>query len=335
MTHMQTTKSRAAMLLTGATGFIGRHLLDLLTSQGVRCRVLVRSCDEFITAKVPQEDVYKGAIEDSIRNPVVYSDVNTIVHCAARVHTMNESSSSLLQTYRQTNRDLTLDLARRSLNAGIRTFIFVSTVKVMGDFERTEKILTEDDEPKPTDPYGISKYEAEKGLTELFSNQDKSRCIILRLPMVYGPGNKGNMLSLLKAASKKIPLPLKAVQGKRSMVYVGNVCDAIMKVSSTYQSNQSATETFFITDGSDYSSNDLYKEIFSAMHGSNGTFWVPQALLRLPARFNEKARLIISRLLDDYRFSSEKLQKKYEWQPRFSFEHGIKETVEWYKKLHM
>ena len=335
MTHMQATKSKAATLLTGATGFIGRRLLTLLTSQGVRCKALVRGNDEFVASKISRDDVYIGELGNSIQNPNVYSDVDTIVHCAARVHNMNESSSSLLETYRKVNRDLTLDFARLSLNAGVRTFVFVSTVKVMGDFERTEKILTEEDEPKPTDPYGISKYEAEKGLVQLFSNQSKSRCIILRLPMVYGPGNKGNMLSLLKAASKRIPLPLRAARGKRSMVYVENVCDAIVRVSYGVQIDPQAIEAFFVTDGSDYSSNDLYKEIFKAMHGSNGTFWVPHTLLRLPARFNGKARKILSRLMDDYRFSSEKLQREYEWRPRFSFEHGIKETVAWYKKQYM
>jgi nucleoside-diphosphate-sugar epimerase len=335
MQKMKATIEKPCVLISGATGFIGHHLVSTLTANNVRCKVLVRISDPFINSKILHDDIYSGSFEDLIQNQKVFDGVDTVIHCAARVHNMQQTSNDELDSYRAINRDLTTEFAKNSLENGVKTFVFISTVKVMGDFDRTDKILTEEDESKPTDSYGISKYEAEIELKQLFANQTKTRCVILRLPMVYGPGNKGNMLFLLKAASKAICLPLKTVKGKRSLVYVGNVCAAIIKIIHGDNDNVSSIETFFITDGMDYTSGELYNVIYREMKGKEGVFTIPLSLLKIPACFNGKARKILSRLLDDYRFSSEKLQKEYKWVPPYSIKEGIAETVKWYKNLSM
>lgn len=321
------------ILLTGATGFIGRNLLSYCASRHIACRTIARESDAHTSSLpfLPGTAVYEGDVESPFLDPCVFAGIDAVVHLAALVHDMNETRGDI-EKYRKVNRDLTLALARAALNAAVPQFVFVSTVKVMGDFERMRGIATETDQPNPSDVYGISKLEAERGLAELFAARKTERCTILRLPMVYGPGNKGNMLSFLRAASRKIPLPLKGATGKRSVIYVGNVCDAIAAVIEK-RMEFPPVDVFFLSDGVDCSSADLYSAIYREMHGRSGVYYVPGALVRLPASLNERTRRIASRLFDDYRFSSEKFRKTYGWQPRFSFEEGICETVAWYKHV--
>lgn len=146
--------------------------------------------------------------------------MDVVAHLAVCVHQMKENATNPLDKYREANRDFTLKLASMTLEAGVRNFVYASTVKVVGEGGQTTEPLTEDTPFASEDPYGVSKMEAEKGLFELFSKQTNARCTIFRLPMVYGPGNKVNMLTLLKVAKMGVPLPLGAASGKRSMAYV-------------------------------------------------------------------------------------------------------------------
>lgn len=269
--------------------------------------------------------------------------VDAVVHLAARVHQMKDSAREPLLEHRKINRDFTLKLASLAIRAGVSKFIFASTVKVMGEGKSIMNPLTEDDPLCPEDPYGVSKMEAEKGLSELFKKQSSSKAIIFRIPMVYGPGNKGNMLTLLKMASKKAPLPLGAIKNaRRSMVYVGNLRSAIKSVIDDNDASRPSLQTYFVTDGHDLTSGELYSMISNEFSGKEGVFYLPLAILRMGGMFGsfiEKitgaslplSKRVVSRLLDEYKFSSNAFRRDYNWTPPYTQETGIKETVEWFR----
>lgn len=262
-----------------------------------------------------------------------------MVHLAARVHQMNDTAPDALSQYRKSNLELTVNLAKTAIQKNIKTFVFISTVKVVG--EKPGR-YSESDACHPTDPYGISKLEAENALLELFGDQSVSKCIILRLPMVYGPGNKGNMLSLMKAAERRIPLPISAAKNRRSFIYVENICDAVTTVLASISEPGKLCSRFFIRDKTDATSSFLYNQIFEMMNQKKGTFWVPRKVFDISAFIGEQleqkanirtplSKSVIARLFDEYRFSMKKFCGTYNWNPPISTNEGLKRTVEWYR----
>lgn len=312
-------------LITGASGFIGRHLLRAMQRDNLSSRAHYRTqgMSDFLTPYT--SDIATGPIEEAIKKEKLLDGISSVVHLASRVHQMHEKSTALFDQYRKTNRDLTIELARVSLAIPVKKFIFVSTVKAVGH---------------PNDPYGVSKAEAERGLLALFSRQSTTQCIILRLPLVYGPDNKGNMLSLLHAASRGIPLPIGSATGKRSMIYVKNTCDAIIRVIKDDRTDRPTERTYIINDTIDLTSAELYSMIYRAFRGKKGVFPFPESLFRwggnigsmLERLFGLNLPLdqdVVSRLFDEYCFSSTPFCQDYQWQPPYTPEQGIHETVEW------
>ncbi len=325
-------------LITGANGFIGCALTKQLSNAHLSAKAIVRNENGKSLLEPFTKDVFCGSIEQSIESNDAFTGVSTVVHLAARVHRMNESGMDGMEEARSINRDLTIKLARASLKEGVKKFIFISTVKVMGDTASN----VHQDLAQPDDPYGISKWEAEEELRKMFEAQSDAQCIILRLPMVYGPGNKGNMLTLLKAASKNKRLPLGATKGKRSMIYIENVCDAILKIISDETSGRPVVQTYAINDGVDMTSGELYSLIYRTFHNNDGIYSVPESLLRfcgsigsllwkLSGKKLPVNNGVISRLFDEYRFSSELFSREYNWSAPFTPEEGIRRTVNWYK----
>jgi len=310
--------------LTGATGFIGSAIYHSLAG---KCAVNVLT---------------RQAINDDI-STLQFPLCSDLIHAAARVHVMHEKIANPLEDYRKTNRDMTLSLARRGLESGVKRFIFISSLMVLGrswSSKATINLI-----PRPDEPYGISKWEAEQGLIDMFSRQKDAKCIILRLPMVYGPGNKGNMLPLLKAAHMGIPLPLAGTKGKRSMVYVGNVCSAVETILKDSEGDHPVVETYVINDHNDLTSGELYALIYQAFRGGKGIFPMPESLLRaggnlgsLWERLTGRTLMLnkqnISRLFDAYSFSPDQFCRNYHWHPPFTPAEGISKTVEWYKEHH-
>jgi nucleoside-diphosphate-sugar epimerase len=325
--------SKPKILITGATGFIGGHILQALISAGYECIALVRKSDRALSSVLPAGTIIVGPLEESIGNIALFKNVGAVIHCAARVHQMRETAVDPMAEYRRVNRDLTNSLARAAISAGVKRFIFFSTIKVMGDIGKRGKVFTETDMPRPTDPYGQSKLEAEEGLRAVFQDQSGCRGMAVRLPMVYGEGNKGNMLGLLAAASKKRVLPLKAATAKRSMVNVGNIASAVLTILSSKPMDESCFETYFLTDGTDHSSADLYSAIYKCMNnGANGLLYVPAMVFKTGALLSKKMQGIVSRLFDEYRCSSELFQKTYSWKPPVTLEQGVQKLVAWYKE---
>lgn len=273
--------------------------------------------------------------------PNLIDNSDTIIHLAGRAHHLKEASDDPLRDYRKANRDLTLNLARLALETKVKKFIYTSSVKVIGDKPGS---YNEDDRPMPEDSYGISKIEAEQGLRELFENQSSTQCIIIRPPLIYGPRNKGNILSLIKIASKKMYLPLKNARGRRSMLYIGNLCDAILNIIQDKSTNRPSVQTYFLTDAKDVTSSKLYSYIFQAMHNKEGVFPTPELIFRLGGKAGavlEKLtgvnlplnQRVVSRLFDEYRFSNQKFCDDYKWSPPYTISQGIQNTVEWYNSI--
>ena len=331
----------ACILVTGANGFIGRNLCKTLVDRNYSVRALIRKPDLFLSKILPVENIFILKDGQSFCQQSLTGEITTIVHCAALVHQMGNDRETEVLPFREVNRDNTLILAEQAISVRIKNFIFLSTVKVMGSALSGEKtsaplpnsreVITENDEPHPDDAYGRSKYDAELGLKKLFESQDKSKCVTIRLPMVYGPGNKGNMLALLKCAERRIPLPLKGITAKRSVIYVQNLCDAVATVIADDNSDKPPFLSQYVSDGEDRSSGELYDAIFRELNGRTGVFFLPTILFQLARRSNRWLNSIISRLIDNYCFSSAAFEKTYNWKAPFSFQHGIKETVHWYR----
>lgn len=304
--------------LTGAQEFLGRHLSDGFASQGMR------------------------VFEFSSKRPEDLGESDAVVHLAARMNPMkgNEAEEACLRD----NTELTLTLAKRALETGVRLFVVISTTKVMGDTLNSDKIYEETDQPTPTDAYSKSGLMAETQLSELFQAQTEARCVILRLPMVYGPHNKGHMLKLLKAAQKKIPLPIGKANSQRSMVFVKNVVDAVQTILNDTSNSRPQVETFFITDDQDLSSSELYSQLYFNFNGTKGVFGVPESCFRflgtLGSRLEELTgkimpvnEMVVSRLFDSARFKAAAFKRAYDWKPPFSPAEALKETVEWFQSL--
>ena len=271
------------VLITGASGFIGRNLCAFLNGKGYFVRGTARSNVRDVSgvSEVVQIDGIDG--DTDWRGALV--GVDTVVHLAGRVHVMHERANDSLEEFRRVNVLGTERLARMAVKVGVRRFVFASSVKVNGEGfrsavdrgfglprrtfgaprndsrDRNDKAYTEDDEPRPEDAYGISKMEAEQVLKRI-ADETGLEVVILRLPVVYGLGVKANFRSLIKLAVCGLPLPFKSINNKRSFLYVGNLTDAII---ACIENPKAAGETFLVSDGQDVSTPELMRMIGRAM----------------------------------------------------------------------
>lgn len=309
--------------VTGAGGFLG-SALKAATPRGMRI------------IPIPTSDLLNEDV------PLRFEPGSVVLHLAARVHVMHETAEDPLEEFRKANVRSTKRLARAAIESGVATFVFVSSVFVFGRGRLGNGVISDDSPPDPENPYGQSKWEAEQALTALFAEQLDTGCVILRLPMVYGPGNKGNMLQLLRMAARGMPMPLGAARGKRSMLYSGNFTDAILAIVRAPRMKPPMVRAYFLNDGADLTSAELYAAISRHYSGKRGVFFFPRWLLALIAHiFATVGRITgwrmvltpetVSRLFDEYRFSAERFMADHGWRPPFTPEEGIRRTVEWHK----
>jgi nucleoside-diphosphate-sugar epimerase len=250
--------------------------------------------------------------------------IDTVIHLASRVHMMPESGSDALKLNREINVEATRKLALAAAEHKIKRLVYVSTVKVNGE-ETQDQPFTEKDMPRPQDPYAISKWEAEQELRTI-SEKTGLECVIMRPPLIYGPGVKANFLSLLKAVKRGFPLPLAGIKNRRSFIYLGNLVDAIL-LSMNHE--QAPGGIFLVSDGRDMSTPDLIRIIALAMGKKPFLFPVPSHALKglglLTRKRGEVKRLISSLFVD-----SSKISNTLGWTPPFTVEEGIRHTVEWF-----
>ena len=312
------------VLVTGATGFVGRRLCERLTADGWQVRGTIRSTERSGTFPAGVEVVQIESIGAGTDWSDALAGVDTIVHLAARVHVMNDTSSDPLSAFRQVNVAGTERLARMAATNGVKRFIYISSVKVNG--EDCEKPFTERDIPAPEDPYGVSKWEAEQVLHKV-AEETGLEVVILRPPLVYDPGVKANFLSLFKIVDRGIPLPLKNINNSRSFIYLENLVDAIL---TCLTHPKAAGQTYLVSDCEDVSTPELIRRVAAALGRPARLFLFPPSLMRFAGKLFGKTDAV-DRLVSSLIIDSSKIRKELGWKPPYTMEEGLKETGEWFK----
>jgi len=249
-----------------------------------------------------------------------------VVHLAARVHMMRETAADAEVAYRRANADVTENLSRAAADAGVRRFVFLSSVKVNG--ERTiNGAYTEENEPAPEDPYGRSKLAAEQALRKL-SGESGLSCVSLRIPLVYGPGVGANFAALLRLCDLPLPLPLSGItDNRRSLLFLGNLNGAIRTV---LEDPADRTATFLLSDGEDLSTADLVRRLRRSLNRRVPDLPVPACVLRTLAGLAGR-KPAADRLCGSLRIDSSRFRQTYDWTPAFSVDQGLAATAAWHR----
>lgn len=306
------------ILITGATGFVGSHLLQMALVQNREVVCPVRSGSSSSDLKNPTV----GNIDRNTDWQTHLTDVHTVIHCAARVHVMNDTEADPLTAFREVNLYGTLRLAEQAAAAGVSQFIYLSSVKVNGEMTEPGQAFTESDLPQASDPYGISKQEAEAALIAL-GQRTGMAITTIRPPLVYGKGVAANFLSLLIWVKKQIPLPLGSIHNQRSFVFVKNLTDFILHC---VQNPLAYHQTFLISDGKDLSTTELLREAAKALQVPSRLLPFPAGLINFAARAIGKKN-IADRLCQSLRVDSSKARDRMQWTPPYSVQQGLRESA--------
>ena len=310
-------------LITGGSGFIGRALTRYAQVQGHDVR-LVHRRSKNTDGTVGVETVGIDGLSMNTDWTAALRKVEVVVHLAARVHVMNEKSSNPLSEFRRVNVDGTANLARQAAVAGIRRFIFLSSIKVNGESTQDRPPFTADDLPAPEDPYGVSKYEAEEVLRQIAA-ETGMEVVIIRPPLVYGPGVKANFEFMMRWLARGVPLPLAAVTyNRRSLVALDNLVDLIV---ICLNHPAAANQTFLASDGEDLSTADLLSRMGGALGKPVRLFYMPPALLKLGAQLLYKSS-IYQRLCGSLQIDITKTSQLLGWTPPVSANEGLRRAAE-------
>lgn len=274
----------------------------------------------------PTTSVTIGEIGPGTDWTTALGGVNVVIHLAARVHVMHETAGDPLSEFRRINVAGTERLARQAAACGVRRVVFLSSVKVNGEATAGKKPYSEDDEPQPQDPYGISKWEAEQALRRV-ARETGLEVVVIRAPLIYGPGVKGNFLAMINALRRGIPLPLGGIENRRSLIYVENLVDAIM-LTSTHP--LAAGQTFLVRDGEDVSTPTLLRAMAAALDVPARVFFVPPAWLRFCAKLAGRSQAV-DRLLGSLSVDDSKIRRMLGWHPPFSLVEGLAKTASSFK----
>ena len=318
------------VLVTGANGFVGQSLSRLLHREGFQVRAAIRQQSIYsLPEDFPVTDrvTFDLDRQDNDYNQLL-DGVEFVVHLAARVHRVNKSRDDLA-VYRRTNVSGTRLLAEQAARRGVQRFIFLSTIKVNGEYTTTEKLsrqyrFAESDLANPQDSYSISKFEAERAIYKVCESSTM-KSVILRPPLVYGPGVKANFLQLLKVVARGYPLPFASIKNLRSILFIENLCNGIL---ACMIHPDAANQIFLISDY-DVSIPELIRKIASAMGRKAFLIPLPISLLKVMAVLSGKTRSI-ERLTQSLVIDNSKIKKCLEWSPPYSLDEGLASTVEWY-----
>ncbi len=289
-------------LVTGASGFVGSHLVEEMRRRGLPVRGLTRGTKPGLLT-IPSYDADMNW-SDCLNN------VDSVFHLAARVHVMRETASDPLSVFRQANVRTTLNLARQAAEAGVRRFIFVSSIKVNGEVTELGRPFTADDPANPQDPYGISKAEAETALMAL-GRETGMEITIVRPPLVYGPGVRGNFRSLAKWGSYGLPSIFAAVKNKRSLVHVANLSDLLITV---LDHPDAANEVFLVSDGRDLSTNELFNTLAARAGRRPMEIYVPRAWFAIMGKISGR-KAAFDRLTQSLQIDMSKTSRRLGWNP--------------------
>ena len=304
------------ILLTGASGFVGSALKEQLTATQKKVIPVYRN-ESSDGLRIENIDAYSDWSE------VFSKDISHVIHTAARVHVMNDSASDPLEEFRKVNTYGTLNLAKQAAQAGVKRFIFLSSIKVNGEFTEIGKPFLPSDKCSLTDPYGISKFEAEQGLLELSESTDME-VVIIRPPLVYGPGVKANFESMIKWVSRGVPLPFGSVRNSRSLVALNNLVSFCI---TCLEHPNAANEIFLISDNTDVSTTELLKKIANSMGKK-------PLLLPVPVKFMEFCAKIIGkkdlsqRVFGNLQVDDSKARELLQWTNSISIDNALRLTTE-------
>ncbi|WP_339880422.1 SDR family oxidoreductase [Pseudidiomarina gelatinasegens] len=300
------------ILLTGATGFVGGALLNSLSGHRVTC--------------------FGRSVPNSKKAAFVYADFNNydaaalsfanfdaVVHSAARAHVMNDDAYDTVELYRQINTRGTLNLAEAAAAQGVKRFIFISSIKVNGESTDVNERFSVYSKVNPTDPYGLSKHEAEIGLRKIAA-ETKMEVVIIRPPLVYGRGVKGNFASMMNLAKRNLPLPLGRINNKRSLVAIDNLVDLIV---TCIDHPNAANETFLVSDDLDVSTTELFELMTKGVGKKPRLLPIPKKLLQVAGTFLGKQE-IIERLLGNLQVDITHTKQTLNWKPPLTTAEGIK-----------
>ncbi len=313
--------------VTGASGFVGRRLLQKLSESA--CYKVTGVVRQRPSANVPYPVVEVTDLTETTdwSNLFASTPVDVVVHCAARVHQMNDQSADPLTEFRRVNCAGTLQLAKFAAAAGVRRFIFISSVKVMGESTLAGTAFSVNDVPKPVDPYGVSKWEAEQQLATL-CQETGMELVVIRPPLVYGPGVKANFLSMIKWVDRAIPLPLGAIHNQRSLVALDNLVDCII---TTTHHRAAAGQTFFVSDNHDVSTTNLLRGIARALGKKPLLIPVSMSLFNIVARLLRRPA-IAQRLCGSLQLDIRHTMQVLDWKPPLNFDQGLLQVARHYQQ---
>lgn len=307
------------IIVTGASGFVGKALVARLAAQ----RLLRVSLRQMINDFPENVEVVHAELTPDQDWSRSLAGVGAVIHCAARVHVMNEQSAEPLAEFRRVNVDGTMHLARQAASAGVRRFVFVSSIKVNGEQTRPGSPFVADQKPMPEDPYGISKTEAEEGLRAL-ANETGMEVVIIRPPLVYGPGVKANFLAMMRWLKRGIPLPLGAVtENRRSLVALDNLVDLIV---TCIDHPAAANQTFLVSDGESLSTAALLRRMGEALGRPARLIPVPVPVLQMGGALLGK-RDMAQRLCGSLEVDIGKTRELLGWTPPISVNEGLRRTA--------
>ena len=346
----------SCILVTGASGFVGRFLSDRLLSQGFSVRGTLRESRSPADLIAGIEPVVIAPLGPDTPWHHALMNIDTVIHLAARVHVMDDRASDPLTEFRKVNVEGTLKLARDAASAGVRRFVFVSSIKVNGE----ENVIpySSDSPASPSDPYGISKWEAEEGLRKI-ATETGLEVVIVRPTLVYGPGVKANFLNMMKTVNGNfgfwilnfglkggIPLPFASIHNSRSLIYVGNLVDALVTCATH---PDAAGKTYLVSDGEDVSTPELIRRVAHALNVPVRLIPFPVSVMKFCARMidnlglgqsiqnskfkiqNRRSSAYVDRLTGSLTVDSSEIRRELGWAPPFSMEEGLRETAAWFR----
>ena len=305
-------------MVTGGNGFIGSATIQSMLSKGIYSPVAT-------VRKYSDNAIFNcQVIEiDDLQNQTDWKknleNIDVIIHTAARVHMMSDQAMDPLIEYRRVNVDGTLNLAQQAADAGVSRFIFLSSIKVNGEATFPDNPFKPEDIPKPLDPYGITKLEAERGLFDI-ADQSGMEVVCVRPTLVYGPGAKGNFASLLQVVKRGIPLPLgNATKNLRSLIALGNLVDLLIKC---IEHPKAGNQIFLVSDGEDVSTAELILRIGKALNQPAFLIKIPLPILKFAAKIFGKTKEA-QRLLTSLQVDISKTCKVLDWSPPLSLDEGL------------
>lgn len=308
------------ILVTGASGFVGRAVVARLLHDGAIVRGALRGHQASLPAGVR---VFGGLNLGGVVDwSAALDGADTIIHCAARVHVMRDASADPLAEFRRVNTGGTRELARQAVAAGVRRFVYVSSIKVNGESTAPGQPFRADDTPRPLDPYGISKHEAEQALGKLATTTGME-LVVIRPPLVYGPSVRANFRSMMSWLRRGIPLPLGAIDNRRSLVALDNLCDLIV---TCVQHPAAAGRTFLAGDGEDVSTTELLRRMGQALGHPARLLPVPPGLLRAGLRLLGKGD-IAQRLCSSLQVDISPARELLGWRPPISLDEGLRRAA--------